>query len=67
MRIVLFNDEGRSIASVEHSPQSDDSSSAQAFAVLDLVEKLLESARAQRGKASDPITPARQLMSPGAG
>jgi hypothetical protein len=53
MRVVLFNDEGQSIASFDHVLRSDDP--AQAFAVLDLVEKLLESARRDRGETMTAI------------
>jgi hypothetical protein len=66
MRVVLFNDEGQSIASFDHVLRSDDRNPAQAFAVLDLVEKLLETARRDRGETTAIPHPAA-AVSTGAG
>ena len=41
MKIVLINDEGQSIASFEPPVRPEDRSPAQAFALLDLLEKFL--------------------------
>jgi hypothetical protein len=50
MKIVLINDQGQSIASVNHIVRAGDPNSIQAFALLDLIERLLESAVAEGGK-----------------
>ena len=55
MKVVLFNDEGKSIASFDHAMRPDDRNAAQAFVLFDLVEKLLESARRDRGEALTAI------------
>jgi hypothetical protein len=60
MRVVLFNDDGQSIGSFEHEVRSDDRSPAQAFALLDLVEQLLESATRSREEVA-PAAPLRAM------
>jgi hypothetical protein len=42
MRVVLFNDSGESIGSFDHVIRPDDRDPANAIALLDLLEKLLE-------------------------
>ena len=66
MKIVLINDEGQSIASFESPLRPEDRSPAQAFALLDLLEKLLESARRDRGEVeAGESRAAAVLPSPG--
>jgi len=59
MKIVLINDEGQSIASFEPPVRPEDRSPAQAFALLDLLEKFLEGAALGTQQSGTAATPAR--------
>ena len=44
MKLLLISDEGRQLACVDDVPNAEERNPAQVFALLDLVERLLESA-----------------------
>jgi hypothetical protein len=57
MKLLLINDEGKPLAASEDFSQYDDRSPAQLCALLDVLEKLLESATRERGEASSGAEP----------
>ena len=64
MKLVLISDEGRQLACVDNLPNGQDRDPAQAFALLDVVEKLLETGWRDCGETELGCLPAPDAAAP---